>query len=163
MNRNYYTTHSPFMKIQHPLFLFLSLLLLACSMPQEPPVFKNITQIKTSKISGSSLVFTANAVFHNPNNKGLKLKDVDIEVLINGKNVGHVSQEEKIKILPNADFVVPIHVDVDLNQLGLLNGIFGMLSGKKMQAEFVGKIKVVKNGLTINVPVRHVEALNLRL
>ena len=132
-------------------------------MPQEPPVFKNITQVKTKKATGTNLNFTANAIFFNPNDMGLKLKGVEIDVLLEGKKVGHISQQEKIKIPAKGNFTVPLDVDLDLKQTGMINSIFGMLSGKKMEAEFNGYIRISKNAIVMKVPVNHKEKLKLNL
>ena len=136
---------------------------MACDMPQEPPVFKKLTKIKTAKLSGTNLNFMGNAIFHNPNDMGLKLKGVEIDIILEGKKVGHVSQRENIKIPANNDFTVPLSADIDLKQVGLVNGIFGMLSGKKMQAEFVGYIRVSKNAIVMRVPIKHKEMVKRNL
>lgn len=145
------------------LSLIVALLLVGCIMPQEPPVFKNISTIKTKKLSGTNLNLTGIAIFHNPNKMGLTLKGVEIDVIIEGKKIGHISQHEKIKIAPNADFSVPLNAEIDLKKVGLVNGIFGMLTGKRMQAEFIGYIRIVKNGVIMRVPISHKEMLKLNL
>ena len=134
-----------------------------CQMPEKPPVFKSISKIKTASVSGASLEITTNATFHNPNNMGLKLKGVEIDVLFDGKKVGHISQRKQVKVLPNADFNIPLNAQVDLKQLNLVNGIFGMLAGKKMKAQFIGYIRISKNGVGMRVPIEHEEMLRLNL
>lgn len=149
------------MKKHHFILVLFTLSLFSCALSQEAPEFKKLTNVKTSKISGTNLTFTADAVFYNPNDVGLKLKSVEIDVIIEGKKAGHVSQIKKIKILPNADFLVPLTVDVDLKQIDIMGGLFGMMSGKKMRAEFVGDITVSKNAIPMKVPVKHTEYLTL--
>ena len=136
---------------------------LSCSGPENPPVFKGVNEIKTSKLSGTDLTLKAKAIFNNPNDSGLKLKKVGIDVFIEGNKVGHVTHIESVKIRPNSDFTVPLNIDVNLKELGLINGIFGMLTGKKMKAEFIGNISVGKNLISIKVPVKHTEMLRLNL
>ena len=150
---------------KHISILFVGILLLAgaCNMPQNPPIFKNLTNIKTSKVTGTNLNLTGNAIFYNPNDMGMKLKGVEIDVILEGKKVGHVSQRSKIKIPANGSFTVPLKAEIDLKQVGLVNGIFGMLSGKRMNAEFVGYIRVSKNALVMRVPIKHKELLKLNL
>ncbi|MDH5367216.1 MAG: LEA type 2 family protein [Cyclobacteriaceae bacterium] len=151
------------MKKHYYLIALITLFLFSNAMSQETPEFKKLTNVKTSKISGTDITFTADAVFYNPNDVGLKLKSVEIDVIIEGKKAGHVSQIKKIKILPNANFTVPLTVDVDLQQIDIMEGLFGMMSGKKMRAEFIGDITVSKNAIPMKVPVKHTEYLTLNL
>ena len=151
------------MKILKTLLLLIVVTVSACEMPKQAPVFKNVTQVKTKKVSGANLNLTANAIFYNPNDMGLKLKGVEIDVLLEGKKVGHISQREKIKIPSKGDFAVPLNVDLDLKQSGMISGIFGMLSGKKMEAEFIGYVRISKNAVAMKVPVKFTEKIKLNL
>lgn len=151
------------MKIFKTLLLLTVVTVSACEMPQQAPVFKNVTQVKTTKVTGANLNLTANAIFFNPNDMAMRLKGIEIDVLLEGKKVGHISQREKIRIPSKADFTVPLNVDLDLKQAGMINGIFGMLSGKKMQAEFKGYVRISKNAIVMKVPVQYSEKIKLNL
>ena len=144
------------------LFFWLSFIA-GCQAPENPPVFRNIEDVKVSKIDAGMVVITGIARFHNPNKMGMKLKKVDVDVLVDGKKVAHVDQTKKTKITPNSDFLVPFVAKVDMKKIDLVSGFFSVLAGKNMKAEFVGNIRINKSGFGINVPVKHTEALRIKL
>ena len=141
-------------------FLFLSM---ACTMETVPPEFKDLRIVGISKMTGSEVSVEAAARFYNPNKANFKLKSVNIDVLLDGKKVGHIDEVKNIKIHGERDFVVPMDVQINLKESGMINNLLGMISGKRMQAEFVGYVKLGKGGLSIKVPIHEKEMINLKL
>lgn len=141
----------------------LVLLLIAIScVPKEQIVFKGVRNIAVSEGSGTNPQLTADAYFFNPNNMKMKLKEISVDVLVNGKQSAQVRQNIKLAIPAQADFQVPLVATLSLKELGLLDTIFNLLGGKKYEVEYVGFIRVAVHGVTIKVPVKHKEEIKLK-
>ena len=138
----------------HRIFLFiLAVGVLSCTTPKEPPVFKRVTNIKVSKVEGKKAFLNADAYFFNPNDVSMKLREVAVDVTIDGKNVGNINQSLKTEVPANADFKVPVGATFRLDDVGTLNSLLGMLGGKKLKVHYTGFIKVTIHGVPLKVPV----------
>ena len=144
-------------------FLILSIVVLSCTRPEEPPIFKGVNNIKVNRVDGSKAFVNADAYFHNPNDVRMKLKSVDVGVHLDGKPVGVINQSLKTKIPANSDFKVPLDATFDLKDTGMLKNILSMLSGKKRTVRYVGYIKVAVHGVTVRVPVDYSSEVPIRL
>lgn len=140
----------------------LVLFLFACT-PKEDIVFKGVKNIAVEVDSGNDPILKAEAFFHNPNAIRMKLKEINVDVLVEGKTSAHVRQNLKLIIPAQADFSVPLEAKLSLKELGLVNTIVSLLGGKKYEVQYVGYIRVKVHGVTIKVPVKHKEELRLRL
>jgi len=105
----------------------------------------------------------AQAILYNPNNIRIKLREVEIDVYVNGKKSGRIDQELKMMIPAEAEFTVPLEVKLNMKELGLLDTIFGMIGGKKLKVEYKGSISVTYKGLPIRVPVNHQSEVRFKL
>jgi LEA14-like dessication related protein len=141
-------------------FVTLSMILLAC-VPKETVVFKGVKNISVEP-GGESPVLSANATFYNPNKVKMKLKEINIDVLVNGKQSAKVKQSLKLPIPAQSDFTVPLVAQLQLKDIGLLDTIVNLLGGKKYEIHYSGYIRVVVHGVTIKVPVDYKEELRLR-
>lgn len=132
---------------------FMILLLVSCNSYQEDVQFLGVEKVELGKISGKEANLKAYASFHNPNKRGGKLKEVDIDVILDGKVIGKVNHALTTKISGESDFTVPLDVKIDLTQIGLLNGLLSVFGGKKIKVNYKGKIKLSSFGYPIEVPV----------
>lgn len=142
-------------------FLLFSLVF-SCSVPEHPPVFKGVEKIKISKFSTKGVKLNALVKFYNPNDTGVKLKSVSIDVIVDGKKVAHADQVSKMKIKPMSNFHVPLNINIDLREMGLVSGIFGILTGKSLDATFTGHLKLSKGGIAFKVPVNFKQRIRLK-
>ena len=139
----------------------LSILAVAtsCSRPQKPE-FKGLEQIELlgATLQGQ-LVFTADAVFFNPNSVGLDVTGMDLEVLINDKKVADVEQSVTLRAEASSDFKLPLEIRVPISEvyedLGDLLGSF--LSKKVVTLDVQGEVRVKVLGVTLGVPFEHRE------
>jgi len=146
-------------------FFVLGLLLMgvfSCT-PKEKIVFKGVKNIKVEMDANQEPLLTAEAYFYNPNKIKMKLKEVDVDVLVNGKLSAKVAQKLKLVIPAQADFSAPINARLSLKELGLLDTIINLIGGKKYEIQYVGFIRVAVHGVTIKVPVKYTEELRIRL
>lgn len=131
--------------------------------PKEKIVFKGVKNIEVQMDDNQEPLLTAEAFFYNPNNVKMKLKEVNVDVLVNGKLSAKVRQNLKLVIPPQADFSAPINARLSLKELGLLDTIINLIGGKKYEIQYVGFIRVAVHGITIKVPVNSKEELRIRL
>ena len=100
--------------------------------------------------------------FYNPNKTKMKLKDVDVIVLVDGEKSAEVKQHLNFSVPAQSDFSVPITANLTLKEGGLLNTVFGLLGGKKYEVVFTGYIRIGVHGIAIKVPVSQRQEIKLR-
>ncbi|QLH33122.1 MAG: LEA type 2 family protein [Cyclobacteriaceae bacterium] len=76
--------------------------------------------------------------FYNPNTVGMTLKEIHVDVWVNGKSSAEVRQKMKLKISPRSDFMVPLEATLSLKELGLVEAIKNLLGGKNMKFNISG-------------------------
>ncbi|MEJ2006239.1 MAG: hypothetical protein P8X57_15040 [Cyclobacteriaceae bacterium] len=72
-----------------PALCFL-LLLGSCTRPEDAPEFRYVENVKVSSVSDKEAFLNADAVFYNPNDVSMTLRGVDVDVLIEGREVGRI-------------------------------------------------------------------------
>ncbi len=140
----------------------LSLLIFSCT-PKEEIVFKGVKNIEVQMDDSKEPLLTADAFFHNPNNVRMKLKEINVDVLIDGKLSATVRQDLKLVIPAQADFSVQLNARLSLKELGLVDTIINLIGGKKYEIQYVGFVRVALHGITVKVPVKHKEEMRIRL
>ncbi len=130
------------------------LLIASCSPPKalEYREFKNFT---VEKLGFSSSTVKMDLVYFNPNNYGLQLKRTDLEVYINNVYVGHTSQEYQVTIPKKEEFSIPIHIDVDMQNL--FKNSLNALMKNEVTVKLNGSVKVGKANVFISFPVNYEE------
>ena len=138
------------------------LTLLAC-VPKEEIVFKGVSDIAVDISDAGKPILKANGYFFNPNKVKMKLKEVDVEVFVDGTKSAEVKHELDVVIAGQSDFSVPIVAQLTLKQNSLLDAVVGLLGGKKYEVIFKGYIRVRVHGITIRVPVSQKQELKLNI
>ncbi|MBS1506876.1 MAG: hypothetical protein JSS79_09525 [Bacteroidetes bacterium] len=141
--------------------LFLATLF-SC-VPKEQVVFKGVNNIGIDMGADGKPVIKADVLFYNPNKMKMKLKDIDVEVFVDGNKSAEVKHAINLVVPPAADFSVPIVGTLSLKQSGFLDAVVGLLGGKKYEVVFKGNIRIVVHGITIKVPVAQKQELKLNL
>ena len=144
------------------LFLGVFIFFSACDKPEKEIEFRDIRNVKLDRVIGQEAYLRADAFFYNPNRSGMKLRSIDLDVALDGKQVAKINQESKIKIPALSEFSVPLEVRFNMKEAGLLNNIFSLFGGKKFDTHYKGHIKASFRGIPFKVPVDHHEALKLR-
>jgi LEA14-like dessication related protein len=135
-------------------------LLPGCKGPENPVVLKQIRDVVVDATTDPML--KANVIFHNPNNMRGKLKKIKVDVYVNGKKAGEIDQDLKTLIPAQSDFTVPIEVKLALKEFGVLDTIFSMLGGKKIEVEYKGSLRLIYRGFPIRVPVSYKDDVRLK-
>ncbi len=134
----------------------------SCKGPEEAPEFKYIENVRVTNVTDKEAFLNADAVFYNPNDMAMTLRGVDVDVYIEGRDIGRIEQSDKIKIPASSDFKIPLDATFNIGDVGVLNTLLGMLGGKKLKVRYMGYIKVTMNGLPVRVPVDYEGDVRLR-
>lgn len=142
----------------------LSLLVVAFScLPKEEVVFRGVTNISVEPNEQNEPVLKADALFYNPNKVTMKLKEIYVDVMVNGKPSAQVRQKLKLSIPAGSEFSVPVVAQLALKELGLLDTLVNLLGGKKYEIQYTGYVRVAVHGVTIKVPFSDLEQIRLKL
>ena len=137
-----------------PLLLFISmtLLLISCNTPKqlEYREFKNFT---IDKPGFSSTALKMDLIYFNPNNFGLELNHTDLDIFINNNYLGKATQVVQVNIPRNAEFVIPIMMNVDMKNL-LKNSLISMMSSEVL-VKVTGTIRVGKLNVFKSFPINY--------
>ncbi|MBI1770022.1 MAG: hypothetical protein HY015_09005 [Bacteroidetes bacterium] len=144
-----------------PLIVLIALSMLCCT-PKEQVIFKGVKNIVVDLGSDGKPVLKGDVYFFNPNKLKMKLKDVDVVVLVDGAKSAEVKQHLNLPIPAQSDFSVPITATLTLKEGGLLNTVFGLLGGKKYEVVFTGYIRIGVHRISIKVPVSQKQEIKLR-
>ena len=142
--------------------LFLVFALSSC-VPKEQVVFKGVNNVVIDMGADGKPVIKADVLFYNPNKNRMKLKDIDVEVFVDGTKSAEVKHAINLVIPAVSDFSVPLVGTLSLKQSGFLDAVVGLLGGKKYEVVFKGNIRIVVHGITIKVPVAQKQELKLNL
>lgn len=138
------------------LALVLGVILLAAGCaPKEPVVLREVQIIQVSPGKDGNPILKANAIFHNPNKASMKLKQIDLEIMLDNKRVAVIDQQMDSMIKGRADFTLPLEVQLQLKEVGLLDTILSLFGGKRYEVRFVGNLKVRVSGFPVKIPINY--------
>jgi LEA14-like dessication related protein len=151
--------------IKNPLSSFVVIFcmtLFAC-VPKEEIVFKGVKNIAVDLSNSGKPVLKGDVDFYNPNKVKVKLKEVNVEVFIDGVKSADVKHDLDITIAGQSDFSVPIVAELVLKQTNFLDALVGLLGGKKYEVVFKGYIRIKVHGFPIKIPVAQKQELKLNI
>lgn len=136
------------------LLVFTSTMLVSCGPPKalEYRDFKNFT---IEKFGFTNSTVKMDLVYFNPNNYGLQLKNINLDIYINDVYLGHTSQEYQVTIPKKEEFSIPIQLAVDMRNL--FKNSLNVMMKKEVMVKLTGSIKVGKANVFISFPVRYQE------
>ena len=152
-----------FVNLMNKFFLpFLFAFLAVGCLPKEPIVFKTVKNIELITTEDGKLQVKGDAVFYNPNKTQTKLKEIDVDILVDGKKAAEVDQQMDLVVKGQADFTVPIVAQLKLEEINLLDAVVSFFGGKKYQIMFTGNLRVAVHGVTVKVPVAFKDEIKLK-
>nr|WKN37847.1 LEA type 2 family protein [Tunicatimonas sp. TK19036] len=136
----------------------------ACKAP-EAPDFQGVRNMKVDVQGLSGARINGDAVFFNPNDRKITLKNVDVEISVEGKKVKDIAREFDITAEPNSEVTVPIDVTLTLQDLNmnLLSTAMSMLNGEEKKIRYKGKARVKMYGFSFNVPFDYEDDVTISL
>ncbi len=150
--------------IKKNVFSLLALLVLlagAC-IPNKNIELRDIKNVALQKGTGEDMVLEGDAVFFNPNSARMKLKEIKVEVLIDGKKSAVVDQKLKAVAKGKSEFTVPLKVQLQMKDIGLVDALKSLFGGKKYEIHYKGYLRANVNGVPLRVPVDHKEEFRLK-
>ncbi|GEM_PF-2133673 len=133
------------------------LLMASCEKPMAPD-FKSIENLNVSLNGFSSVDLSCDANFSNPNKNKIVLKNVNIDVDVDGKYLTTIEKEYDMKLQPYEDFTVPVQALIKFKDIGLEDALALVRNTANERAfHFRGKIKVKMYGMNFSIPIDHNE------
>ena len=149
-------------KIMKVFFLLIMIALVAGScVPKEQIVLREIHILEIQPGKDGNPLLRADAIFYNPNNATFRLKEIEMTVLLDGKEAARIDQNLSSSIMARSEFTVPLEVQLHIKEMGLLDTILSLFGGKKYEVEFSGSIKVKVRGFPLRIPVNHKDQIKL--
>jgi hypothetical protein len=148
----------------------LSLIILLSYIPyllsvEESPYFVKMKDVQLKSLSFSELNISSQAVFFNTYNAKAKLTEVTVDIYVENKFIGTVTQVEDVDIPKKSAFDIPINIAAKTSSsLGSLLWQSGrMVFGKTVEIKFEGYIKIKALGFVpLKVPISSTEYYNLK-
>ena len=143
-------------------FSVLVVFLVSSCLPKEQVVFKSVKNLELEAGENGQLLLKGDAIFYNPNKTQTKLKEINVDVFVDGKKTATVDQLMNLAVKGQADFTIPIQAQLSLKEMNLLDAVVNFFGGKKYQVTFTGFLRVSVHGITVRVPVKYSEELKLQ-
>jgi LEA14-like dessication related protein len=143
------------------ILVVLGLLVSSC-LPKEQVVFKSVKNLVLDGGLDGEPLLKGEAVFFNPNKIQTKLKEINVDILVDGKKAARVDQQMNLVVPGKSEFTVPIQANISLKDFGLLDAVIGFFGGKSYQVQFTGYLRVSVHGIPVKVPVKYNEEVKLK-
>lgn len=125
---------------------------LGCNKPIAP-VYYDFMNFKLDSLGKSESVVSAELKYYNPNKYNLQLKEGEVDVYLNQKLAGHSVLDSMI-VIPKLDtFYLPVRMKVDMSVI--LSNALNILLSNEMDIKLLGKAKVGRSGIFMNVPISY--------
>lgn len=142
---------------------FLSSLVLvgimATSCEFEEPEFSDFSNFHFDELNGKSVDFTFDVTVENPNAVGFKVKNGTIDITANGKNLGTVTLDEKIKVKRKSENKYTVPLTLNLSNGGLFN-IIQLAGSKEVEIKLDGTIRGKVLGFGKNIPIHETRKID---
>ena len=113
------------MKKLAPALLFLYMLA-GCQKPQSFE-YRDLKNFKVDSLGFEQSTISMDLVYFNPNNFGVTLKNVDCDIFIDKKFLGHFKLDTIMQIEKRSEFSLPSKIEVDMKNI-YKNALFVLLN-----------------------------------
>ena len=132
--------------------LFLCLISISCGKLKDPE-FRRLDDFKLDKLGLQESTISFAAVYYNPNNVGVTVKEADFDVYINSTYLGKFSQPQPVSVNQQAEFSIPLKGTISLAKA--IEMKIPQLVGKEVLIKADGKVKVGKGGIFISKDIHY--------
>jgi LEA14-like dessication related protein len=115
--------------------------------------FKSIDNVHTDQLGLKQTTLSMNLHYYNPNRSRLNLKKAEGDAWIDGKLLGHFLVDTLIQIPAQADFSLPVKLQLDMKNV-LLNSLSALFKSEVV-LKINGQARVGKAGFFINYPISY--------
>lgn len=132
--------------------LLISGLITACNKPQSFE-YRGMQNLKIDSVGLTSSRISLELVYFNPNNFGVKLRNVSCDVYINHNYLGKYVLDTLMRITKRSEFVIPSSMHVDMKNI--FKNALGAFFSNQVLVELRGSTRVGKGGIFITVPFNY--------
>jgi LEA14-like dessication related protein len=141
-------------------FLFLMVLLIACSEPQSFE-FKGLQDVQLDKLTMGKNKISVNIKYYNPNPFSLVLKQIDCKILLNNGNFTVLKLDTNFTIPANKEFLIPAQLEFQMSDL--VKNSMELLFNKPVKLNITGNATLSKGIFTKTVPISYETTQKLNL
>ncbi len=134
------------------LFIFLGFTVISCKKIQGPE-YRSIENFKVDSFGVDQSKIRLNAVYFNPNNFSVKLKETECNIYADSLLLGHFIQDTLISVPAKSDFLVPLEGMVNIQNL-LRNPLMSLF-GREILIKVDGNTMIGKGGIFIHYPIHY--------
>ena len=128
-------------------------LTLAGCRTMKAPEFRYLENLRVQHLGLDRTHLGMDLRFHNPNHGRVTLKNAEGEVWLEHNYLGHFSLDSLVRIPSEADFVLPVSMELDMRQF-LKNSLI-LMGNKEVSIRVDAKARIGRSGLFINYPFRY--------
>lgn len=147
--------------------LLLSIILITflSSCEYKEVQFGDIEGVKVKEITKSNVSLELMIPINNPNNFKFKVTNIDLDINLNGTDLGKVKELKNIKIPANSNETHTFVVEVEFSKVlaGSLNILGSLMKKDKAKVKLKGKIKVKAFMLGKTIDVNLDKPVNLSI
>jgi len=126
--------------------------IMANSCEFDEPDFTDFSNFKVQELNGRSLDFSFDVTVENPNALGFKIKNGKLNLTGNGKDLGVITLNEKIKVKRKSENKYTVPLTLDLSAGGLFN-IVQLAMSKEVEVKLDGTVRGKVLGFGKDVPI----------
>lgn len=140
-------------------YLFIAFIIISAlsSCEYKEVEIGDIEGVKIKEITKSKVLLDLMIPIHNPNNVKFKITNIDLDINLNGTDLGKVKELKNIKIPANSNETHTFSVEVEFSKIlaGSLNILGALMKKDKAKVKLKGKIHVKSFllGKTIDVNI----------
>ncbi len=142
---------------------YIILLLLTLSSCRKPQGFdyRDVKNIKLENLGFDSTILKMDLVYFNPNNFGVTLKNIDCEIYVDKKYLGHYYLDTLMEIEKKSEFALPSTIKISMKNI--YKNALNFLFSNEVELNVKGTTKVSKFGITITVPFDYLNTHKISL
>jgi LEA14-like dessication related protein len=135
-------------------FFLLLIIVVACSCRQPKQlVYRNVDNFQLKQGDKQQTEVSLDLRLFNPNNYGMKLKDADVDVFVNGNKLGKMEVRDFLAVPGLDTFSMPVMLNVNLSSA--LPNALQLLMNPEVDIKLAGSVKAGRHGVYIKVPVNY--------
>lgn len=128
-----------------------------------PPEYKRVENFKIERIDKGGLKVFGNVIMYNPNRMRVRLRDMHMDVNLNGKKVATAEQLIEVSVKGKSEFSVPLDVAIkpDMSLLEGLTSILNIITTREVDVTLDGDVLARAYGANFAVPIHQNEKVNI--
>tara|TARA_R110002049_G_scaffold218363_3_gene389849 strand:+ start:726 stop:1172 length:447 start_codon:yes stop_codon:yes gene_type:complete len=126
------------------MMIIMSVFFTSCTGFEEVELTE-VKELKVLNVSSGKVDFSVNAEIYNPNTFGVTVKGAELDIKLEGIDLGKTKLDESFKVKGNSKEIHQISFNLDISKLSLMSipKLLGIVSsgGREVNVEVNGTIK----------------------